>query len=165
MRLAAVFAVAAVACALTGCARGEPDIVVLKPVDSNGNVQRGWTAEPRSGSSSVDCSYGQPSRYDRAGGDTRECGATADSADACWPKQDSSEVICLVDPILKTLDIISASGLSAPVRAREHEPRDCLNNGGSDLGLDTPGMSLAGRINDVRNTRSHGYRRGSTAAR
>jgi hypothetical protein len=89
-----------------------PEIVVLKPVDSQGNVQAGWTVSHSRGSQPIDCSFGTPSPFDKTDG-VRWCGATADDGAACWPA-DSSHVLCVFDAFSNVVDLVVAQGLSTP---------------------------------------------------
>src|SRR5690349_17785639 len=91
----------------------QPDIVVLKPVDAQGNIQSGWVEDNSRSSDRIDCSFGSPSRYDKTNF-VRSCGATADSADACWPAADGSNVLCVLDPFAKVVSRIGATGLTTP---------------------------------------------------
>jgi hypothetical protein len=100
----------------------EPERVVLKAVDAQGDLQPGWTRSSRDGGSPIDCTFGSPSPYDVTSG-VRFCGGTADSGDACWPAGGSS-LLCLRDPFRREVDPVSADGASVPLRARAPgEPR------------------------------------------
>lgn len=97
-----------------------PEVIVLRPVDAQGNVQDGWQERtPSRGSSPIDCSYGEPSPYD-VGSSIRFCGSTADSADACWSAADTDHVLCVRDPFTKVVDLLAADGLSSPRKPAEH---------------------------------------------
>jgi hypothetical protein len=97
-----------------------PEVIVLRPVDAQGNVQSGWQQDSQDrGGSPIDCSYGSPSRYD-VGGAVRSCGATADSGDACWPAADSDHVLCVRDPFTAKVDLLPAAGLTTPRKSAEH---------------------------------------------
>ncbi|WP_232423275.1 hypothetical protein [Mycobacterium sp. 155] len=100
--------------------RNGPEVIVLRPVDAQGNVQTGWrlNVEDR-GNDPIDCSLGLPSRYD-VGGSVRSCGGTADSGDACWPAADNDHVLCVRDPFTNVVDLIPASGLSTARKPARH---------------------------------------------
>jgi hypothetical protein len=98
-----------------------PDVVVLEPVDAQGNVQSGWVQDSSRSGERIDCSFGSPSRYDKTAA-VRDCGATADAGDACWPAADSVHVLCLVDPFSNVLYLIGAQGLSTPRTSRTEDP-------------------------------------------
>lgn len=91
----------------------QPDIIVLKPVDNQGNIQTGWVEDNSRSSDHIDCSFGSPARYDKTTG-VRSCGSTADSADACWPAADAEHVLCVLDPFAKVVSRIGAEGLTTP---------------------------------------------------
>lgn len=94
-----------------------PDVIVLKPVDAQGNVQAGWTKDDSRRDEPIDCALAgiaSPSPYDVDQDGVRWCGITADSGDACWPTADGAYVLCLMDPMDKTLQLIAATGLSVP---------------------------------------------------
>lgn len=97
-----------------------PDVIVLRPVDAQGNVQTGWrrNVEDR-GDDPIDCSLGLPSRYD-VGASARSCGGTADSGDACWPAADNDHVLCVRDPFTNVVDLIPAIGLSTARKPAMH---------------------------------------------
>lgn len=99
----------------------QPTITVLEPVDTQGNVENGWTQDTSRSSRQIDCSFGSPSPYDKTSG-VRFCGATADSGDACWPAADAAHVYCLIDPFSNTLYYISATGLNSPIKAQTEDP-------------------------------------------
>jgi Ca-activated chloride channel family protein len=98
-----------------------PEIVVLKPVDANGNTQAGWTKDSSDRDSLIDCSFGGASPFDMTEG-VRFCGGTADSGDACWPTANNAYVLCLWDPFDTVLHLRSAAGLSTPRSPQIHEP-------------------------------------------
>jgi len=104
----------------------QPDVVVLKPVDSQGKIQPGWVEDRSRADDRIDCSFGSPSPYDRSS-QVRDCGATADSADACWPAADGQHVLCLTDPFSNVLNLIGAQGLT--------KPRKSLSNGPTPFAL------------------------------
>jgi hypothetical protein len=99
----------------------QPDVVVLQPVDAQGNIQMGWTEDTSRANTPIDCSFGSPSPYDKSAG-VRSCGATADSADACWPAADSAHVLCLPDPFSDVLYLIRAQGLNTPRKPLAGDP-------------------------------------------
>ncbi|BCZ21359.1 hypothetical protein MYSE111917_24510 [Mycobacterium senriense] len=99
----------------------QPDIVVLQPVDAQGNVENGWTEDTSRANQPIDCSFGSPSRYDKSAG-VRDCGASADSGDACWPAADGTHVLCLIDPFSHVLYRIRAQGLNTPRKPLAGDP-------------------------------------------
>ena len=107
-----------------GGSAAEPEIVVLRPVDAQGNVQAGWTKDDSRRDSPIDCAFGSasPSPYDVTSG-VRWCGGTADSGDACWPTAGGAYVLCLRDPFSKSLALIAATGATVPLEPREGDPR------------------------------------------
>jgi hypothetical protein len=98
-----------------------PHVDVLDPVDARGNVSSGWVVDRSREGDSIDCSYGSPSRYDKSGV-MRDCGATADSADACWAAADGAHVLCLQDPFSNELHLIGATGLNKPRNSLTEDP-------------------------------------------
>ncbi|MGH3676972.1 MAG: vWA domain-containing protein [Mycobacterium sp.] len=98
----------------------EPEIVVLKPVDAEGDPHEGWTTDDSRRNDTIECSYGTPSPYDVTDG-VRFCGATADSGDACWPTS-GAYILCLQDPFSNVLHLVGAEGLSTPREPLEDEP-------------------------------------------
>ncbi|RDH77062.1 hypothetical protein DVS77_18525 [Mycolicibacterium moriokaense] len=108
----------------SGSPGSEPEIVVLKPVDSRGNVQPGWSKDDSRRDTPIDCAVvgkAYPSRYDVTTG-VLSCGATADSADACWPTAGGNYLLCLQDPFTTTLSLIAATGATAPLEALTGDP-------------------------------------------
>lgn len=103
-------------------AGGEPEKVVLKPVNARGDVQPGWFKDGNSRYESIDCSDGWPSPYDATAG-VRECGVNADNGKACWPTASGNYVLCLGDAFSKTLTLRSATGVGVPLRPRSSPPR------------------------------------------
>lgn len=117
----AVVAVAAGVGAFVYHRVNQPDIIVLRPVDALGAVQSGWQVDTSGADRPIDCSYGSPSPYDKTAG-VRDCGASADSGDACWPAADSAHVLCLRDPFSNELSLLRAYGLSAPRKPLADDP-------------------------------------------
>ncbi len=108
-----------------GGSGAEPEIVVLKPVDAQGNVQPGWSKDDSRRDSPIDCAMAgiaSASPYDVTSG-VRWCGATADSGDACWPTAGGAYVLCLQDAFSKSLKLIAATGATAPLEPRSADPR------------------------------------------
>ena len=99
----------------------QPDEVILKPVDAQGGLKSGWVQDTSRSSDHIDCSFGSPSPYDKSAV-VRECGATADSGDACWPAADNAHVQCLLDPFTNVIYLIGAQGLSTPRKALTNDP-------------------------------------------
>jgi hypothetical protein len=120
LALVAVVAVAAVG-AFVYHRTNQPDIVILKPVDAQGNIVAGWIESVSRSTDHIDCSFGSPSRYDKTAG-VRSCGSTADSADACWPATDRNHVLCLTDPFSNVVYLIGANGLTTPRKALTGDP-------------------------------------------
>ncbi len=98
----------------------QPTVTVLEPVDSQGNVESGWDLHNSRSNDQIDCSFGTPSPYDKTAG-VRFCGATADSADACWPAADIAHMYCLQDPFSNKLYYLGASGLNSPRKAQTED--------------------------------------------
>jgi hypothetical protein len=100
-----------------------PDIIVLDPVDAQGNLQSqsGWVQDNSRADDRIDCSFGSPSRYDKTDG-VRSCGGTADSGDACWPAADGNHVLCLIDPFSNVLYLVGTQGLSTPRKSPTEDP-------------------------------------------
>ncbi|WP_199178205.1 hypothetical protein [Mycobacterium hubeiense] len=99
----------------------EPDVIVLKPVDAEGNIQSGWVLDRSRSGERIDCSFGSPSPYDKTAG-VRSCGGNADSGDACWPANDGAHVLCLVDPFSNVLYLVGAQDLSMPRKSSTEDP-------------------------------------------
>ncbi len=121
-RLAAVTIVAAVA-ALGVVYHGvnRPDVIVLEPVDAQGNIQSGWVQDSNRSGDRIDCSFGSASRYDKTAG-VRSCGGTADSGDACWTAGDAEHVLCLTDPFSNVVYLVGAQGLGTPRKSLTEDP-------------------------------------------
>jgi hypothetical protein len=101
-----------------------PEMVVLKPVDAQGNVQAGWTKDDSRRDTPLVCDVvgtTYPSRYDVTSG-VLSCGGNADQADACWPTAGGSYLLCLQDPFGKSLSLIAATGVTAPMEPRSEDP-------------------------------------------
>ena len=98
-----------------------PDVVVLEPVDGHGDLQTGWRQDDNRSGDDIDCSFGSPSLYDKTDG-VRNCGATADAADACWPAADTAHVLCLVDPFARVVTLIGAQGLDSSRKSLTEDP-------------------------------------------
>lgn len=119
--LGTITVAAAVVVALAGAApvahgdeSTDPDVIVLRPVDAQGNLQSGWRQDSSERDvPPIDCSFGEPSPYD-VGSSVRWCGGTADSGDACWPSTDSNHVLCVRNPFEQVIDLVSARGLNTP---------------------------------------------------
>ncbi|MFZ0831644.1 MAG: hypothetical protein WAM92_00900 [Mycobacterium sp.] len=99
----------------------EPDVVVLKPVDAQGNIQYGWVEDNSRSGERIDCSFGSPSPYDQSS-IVRDCGSTADAGYACWPAADDGHVVCLVDAFSNVLSVIGAEGLNTPRKPLTEDP-------------------------------------------
>ncbi|BDY31495.1 hypothetical protein hbim_05451 [Mycolicibacterium mageritense] len=125
--LSAVTAIAAViggAVVITYLTRDRgPQVIVLRPVDMQGNVQNGWQqAADHSTTTPIDCTFGAASPYD-VDSSVRSCGATAESGDACWPAADSRHVLCVRDPFARVVDLLPADGLTTPRKPAERPYR------------------------------------------
>ncbi|MBS9535134.1 VWA domain-containing protein [Mycobacterium sp. M1] len=102
--------------AAQGGTGGEPETVVLKPVDARGSTTAGYLKDSSMRDTPIDCSGGFPSRHDVTRG-VRECGASVDTGDACWPTAGSAYVLCLVDPFKNVLMLRAATGATDALRA------------------------------------------------
>lgn len=101
---------------------GEPEKVVLKPVNARGDVQPGWMKDDRNRNVSIDCSDGIASPFDATSG-VRRCYPNSEGAYACWPTAGGNYALCLVDPFTKTLKLYAAEGMAKPVGSLDGPPR------------------------------------------
>ncbi|AHH21254.1 hypothetical protein NONO_c64840 [Nocardia nova SH22a] len=76
---------------------GATQVVTLVAIDATGNPINGFTLPDPQPVGSLDCTTGDPSRSAPAGG-IYHCGASADSADVCWPMPSRTELRCADDP-------------------------------------------------------------------
>lgn len=101
---------------------GDPEKVVLKPVNARGDVQPGWFKDTKSRYDSIDCSDGTPSPFAMDSG-VVQCFPNAAGAYACWPTAGGNYALCLVDPFTKTLTLYAVDKGSASPRPLDGPPR------------------------------------------
>ena len=89
-------------------AGASPELVVLKPVDAQGNTKAGWQKDLTERYFPIDCSSGSPSPYD-VGSGVLLCGGVASMGDACWPTAQGTYVLCLRDPFRPVLNLLAAT--------------------------------------------------------
>ncbi|TSE00806.1 VWA domain-containing protein [Skermania sp. ID1734] len=99
-----------------------PQIVVLRPVDKQGNTTAGWLknttyswADDATGHQ-IDCTYGEVSKHTVTPG-VFECSPSAATADACWPTASGRYALCLVDPLSHQVVLYSANFDDTPSSA------------------------------------------------
>lgn len=84
---------------------GGPEVEILRPVNAQGVVQDGWTAEP--GSSSLECVRPRGTVYPSYAAVEEGLvvcdGTTAAGADNCWPDASGRNALCIRDPFGDTL--------------------------------------------------------------
>lgn len=102
-------------------AAGDPEQIILKPVDAQGSTQPGYLKDERERYQPIDCSDGRSSRSAVDPG-IRDCGVTADDGNACWPTAGGSYVLCLTDPFKKVLSLRAATGTDTPLTASDKPP-------------------------------------------
>ena len=100
----------------------EPEQVLLRPVDAEGNTMPGYQKDLSLRTQTIDCNDARQSPYDVTDG-VRFCGVSADSGDACWPTAGGSYVLCLQDPFSETLVLRAADGAAKPLDPRSEPPR------------------------------------------
>ncbi|MDT5093185.1 MAG: hypothetical protein QOH60_2548 [Mycobacterium sp.] len=114
-------ATVAIGCVVAGCSdSNETHVVVLKAVDSYGNLAPGWAVDETWKSGPIDCSGGAQSPFDVTDG-VRFCGTTADDGAACWPKG-ANQIYCLADAQKRTVKLANATGLNKPLQRRTDPP-------------------------------------------
>ncbi|SNT62710.1 Alpha/beta hydrolase family protein [Asanoa hainanensis] len=74
----------------------------LKPVTSAGRVAPGWTAVDAPDAGGLDCSFNSASPSARKG-DIYYCSPSAAAADACWVEAGGDSMLCLQDPMGRTV--------------------------------------------------------------
>ena len=89
-------------------------VVTLVAIDSSGNPINGFTVPDPQPVARLDCSGEAPSRSAPAGG-IYHCGASADSADVCWPMPSGTELRCGDDPWQRRLRAYTADPSLQPI--------------------------------------------------